>query len=611
MINEKYAKQDELLYYHIRQLQEGHNESFNEIYYLSSKYIYKIIYDIVQDYHTTEDMLQETFLKIYNNIEKLQSPEAFYVWAGRIATNLCIRYRQKYRKEEIQSPIDDGEGNETFIFDTVADDNEMFIPESVMDNKEHQRLIGEVIDSLSVDQKLAVQCFYFEEMSVKAIAAAMECSEGTVKSRLNYARKAIKETVLRIERTQGTKLYSLAAVPVLLVAYRYLAEVTLVSASAAVGTAGAVAANTSSASVTATETMMSTSTSTSEVASSGQSTSASAVDLSSTSTSSSISAPSVTTEVTATTATETTVGSSVAEGASVTAGATSATESAAIASSVGSVATATTTTTATAATVASGVSGKVIALIAAGAIAVGGTIGGGIAIANKAKESKEDYGEWKWVEYDEYRFSTIPEGEVLDKDGILSSDYEISYIGSAMFSISNCHLSDSDSYDVRISRLFNTDIPELFSDFGYGYYDIDFIAEYYETLKQVGYIMGEEVDEELGYVFSYVYNSLLDYAVTKDVYEAMTDEEINEYEEQLQLKVIDELFGFVITTESGNYLLVCDLHPQWVEDFAIFWDEYPDLDYVVYKNPEDDIQIKGDEYYRFWLDLSAKVYKIE
>ena len=265
MINEKYAKQDELLYYHIRQLQEGHNESFNEIYYLSSKYIYKIIYDIVQDYYTTEDMLQETFLKIYNNIEKLQSPEAFYVWAGRIATNLCIRYRQKYRKEEIQSPIDDGEGNETFIFDTVADDNEMFIPESVMDNKEHQRLIGEVIASLSVDQKLAVQCFYFEEMSIKEIAQQMECSEGTVKSRLNYARKAIKEAVLRIERTQGTKLYSLAAVPVLLIAYRYFAEVSVsASAVSAVASAGVTTATgttatmtTATASTTATVTTLS------------------------------------------------------------------------------------------------------------------------------------------------------------------------------------------------------------------------------------------------------------------------------------------------------------------------------------------------------------------
>ena len=234
--SKRYAKQDEQLYCHIQRLQQGYTDSFNEIYNLSGKYLYKIIYDIVQDYHTTEDMLQETFVKIYNNIGSLQSPQAYYVWAGRIATNLCIRYLHKYRNEVLQTVTDDGEGNEEFTFDTVADDNEMFIPESVMDNKEHQRMIGAVIDSLSIEQKLAVQCFYFEEMSVKEIAQVMGCSEGTIKSRLNYARKAIKEEVLHIEKTQGTKLYSLGVVPVLLLLYRGYAEGAVASATMATTT---------------------------------------------------------------------------------------------------------------------------------------------------------------------------------------------------------------------------------------------------------------------------------------------------------------------------------------------------------------------------------------
>ena len=233
MAREKYEKQDEQLYYHIRRLQQGYVDSYTEIYNLSSKYLYKIIFDVVGDYHTTEDMLQETFIKIYNNIGSLQSPEAYYMWAGRIATNLSVRYIYKYRKELLTTASDDGEGNEEFIFDTVVDDNEMFIPESVLDNKEHQRMIGEVIDSLSVEQKLAVQCFYFEEMSVREIAQLMECSEGTIKSRLNYARKAIKDSVLHIEKTQGTKLYSFGVIPILLILYKGFAGATVSSAAVA------------------------------------------------------------------------------------------------------------------------------------------------------------------------------------------------------------------------------------------------------------------------------------------------------------------------------------------------------------------------------------------
>ena len=240
MSKEIYASKDEQLFNHIRSLQAGNTDSYTEIYNLSAKYLYKIIYDIVQDYHLTEDMLQEVFLKIYNNIGSLQSPEAYFVWAGRIATNLCIRYIHKYRKEVLATASEDGEGNEEFIFDTVAEDNEMFIPESVLDNKEHQRMIGDVIDALSVEQKLAVQCFYFEEMSVKEIAALMECSEGTIKSRLNYARKSIKESVLNIEKTQGTKLYSFGAVPVLLLIFKNKAQAA-VPTSALAGTGEALA----------------------------------------------------------------------------------------------------------------------------------------------------------------------------------------------------------------------------------------------------------------------------------------------------------------------------------------------------------------------------------
>jgi len=79
MISEKYREQDQQLFQYIRKLQGGQAENFTEIYNLSAKYLYKIIYDIVQDKDTTEDMLQETYIKIYNNIGSLQNPESFYV----------------------------------------------------------------------------------------------------------------------------------------------------------------------------------------------------------------------------------------------------------------------------------------------------------------------------------------------------------------------------------------------------------------------------------------------------------------------------------------------------------------------------------------------------
>lgn len=71
----------------------------------------------------------------------------------------------------------------------------------------------EILNGLPEDQKLCVLMYYYEELSVSDIADALGCSTGTVKSRLNYARKKIRNDVEELER-KGTKLYSVAAASV-------------------------------------------------------------------------------------------------------------------------------------------------------------------------------------------------------------------------------------------------------------------------------------------------------------------------------------------------------------------------------------------------------------
>lgn len=223
MLN-RFKEKDELLFVEVQSLMNGNQESYEQVYALSERYIHKIIYDIVRDEHTTEDMMQETYLQIYNKINTLREAKSFYIWAGRIASNLTLRYLQKYRKEFLQEELDD-EGE--FIFERVVNDHEAFIPETVLDNEEQQRIIAEILDGLSPEQKLTVQYYYFEEMSVGDIAATMGCSEGTVKSRLNYARKSLKTAINTFEVKHDVKLYSLASLPLFYLFFRGIAEGTI------------------------------------------------------------------------------------------------------------------------------------------------------------------------------------------------------------------------------------------------------------------------------------------------------------------------------------------------------------------------------------------------
>lgn len=75
--------------------------------------------------------------------------------------------------------------------------------------------MGIIEKSLSGDIQRTLILFYFDEMSTKEIADALEVPEGTVRSRLNFARNKIKKEVLKYEEESKTKLFVMAALPFL------------------------------------------------------------------------------------------------------------------------------------------------------------------------------------------------------------------------------------------------------------------------------------------------------------------------------------------------------------------------------------------------------------
>ncbi len=231
-----YKEKDEKLFAEVQKLKDGDFSGYDNIYKLSEKYIYKIINDIVKNHHTTEDLMQDAYIQIYNKIGTLQEAKAFYVWAGRIATNLTLRYLQKSNRiRTVELPNRDEDDDPDFPYKKASMDHEEFIPEAVLMDREKQRLLGEILDNLSVEQKLSVQYFYYEEMSVNEIAQLMGCSAGTVKSRLNYARKSIKDAVVELDVKHGTRLYSLSTLPLFWFIFRNQLEQLIAGGVAAEG----------------------------------------------------------------------------------------------------------------------------------------------------------------------------------------------------------------------------------------------------------------------------------------------------------------------------------------------------------------------------------------
>ena len=155
------------------------------------------------------DATQEVLISMLTKLDGLQNPDAFWGWLSAMTANYCRNVLTRGR-HEVQIPEDD-EGHS--LLDTFENLDDQTVPDKALDNDETRRMVVDLVDQLPPSQRQCVLMFYYEEMSVKDIAAALETSEGTIKSRLNYARKAIKAGVEQYA-AQGIKLYG--AVPFLL-----------------------------------------------------------------------------------------------------------------------------------------------------------------------------------------------------------------------------------------------------------------------------------------------------------------------------------------------------------------------------------------------------------
>ena len=194
----------------IRKAAAGDQNAITELYELTYSSVYKTVKSMIADEDTVLDIVQDSFIKGFQSLEQLDSPENFRAWMKRIATNKAKDYLKK-KKPILFTDMASEDGEEIDFRDDRLD----HCPEEVLDRKETTRLMNEILATLSEDQRLVIGMFYYEEMSVREIAEILGCSENTVKSRLNYGRKKVEVKVRDLEK-RGTKLYSLAPLPFLL-----------------------------------------------------------------------------------------------------------------------------------------------------------------------------------------------------------------------------------------------------------------------------------------------------------------------------------------------------------------------------------------------------------
>lgn len=132
---------------------------------------------LLADTETTEDILQDTWLTVIRRIHTLKKPEAFATWLYRIARNKV--YQQLRRRKKLS------ELNEnTAVLNDIED--EVFSPEDAA--KIHMCLAR-----LRPDHREVLMLRFLEEMTYEQIARVTDCNLGTVRSRIHYAKQALRK----------------------------------------------------------------------------------------------------------------------------------------------------------------------------------------------------------------------------------------------------------------------------------------------------------------------------------------------------------------------------------------------------------------------------------
>ncbi len=195
--------------------------ALTELYNKTKDCVYYTVTALIKDNDAALDIMQDSYIKAFNQLNQLEKPEKFKPWIKRIAHNHAIDYLRK-NKPILFSEMESDDSDAPLDFEDTYAGN---LPEQVADQKETERLMREILDSLPDEQRAVISMHYYEEMPVNAIAAELNVSEGTIKSRLNYARKKIETKVRELEK-KGVKLYGLAPIPFLRALFRSLGNVS-------------------------------------------------------------------------------------------------------------------------------------------------------------------------------------------------------------------------------------------------------------------------------------------------------------------------------------------------------------------------------------------------
>ncbi|MFD0715908.1 RNA polymerase sigma factor SigW [Paenibacillus sp. GCM10027626] len=173
-----------------RMARKGDHSAFAEIVRLYQDKLYHMANRMLYNRQEAEDVVQDAFLRVYNNLDRYDDTLKFSTWIYRITTNLCIdRLRKRRPSYSLDAESNDHDGLDGYAM-IPSDDR---TPESELLLSETQQIIHQAIETLPAKYKSVMVLRYLQDMSLQEIGDVLEVPVTTVKTRVHRGREFLRK----------------------------------------------------------------------------------------------------------------------------------------------------------------------------------------------------------------------------------------------------------------------------------------------------------------------------------------------------------------------------------------------------------------------------------
>jgi RNA polymerase sigma-70 factor (ECF subfamily) len=174
----------------VKQVQAGDVAAFDRLILKYRERVFGVVYNLTANREDASDLTQDAFIKAFQSINRFQGHCSFFTWLYRIAVNTTLSHLRKNRLrsffslEKLQE-----DGSNTQVLEQLTDkrgaDRDTYLHEL-------KEKLNEALQKLSIPHRTVITLFEIDGLSHSEIAEVMGCSEGTVRSRLHYAKQFLQ-----------------------------------------------------------------------------------------------------------------------------------------------------------------------------------------------------------------------------------------------------------------------------------------------------------------------------------------------------------------------------------------------------------------------------------